>query len=220
VEKINVAIVDDNQEFLRSMMRYLGLSKDILVVGTATTKEEALKLPEIYNIDIMLMDINISENKCDGILAANQILTNYLQKPKIIMLTDHNNKDLVQRSFLAGAVYYVLKTDFKSLPNTIRHIYNNDFPVGSVLKDCSDLMKDKVLKSEFLLSDTEIVIYKLVENGNSQSKIVRELYISESTYKKHVNHILRKIKATSIKKAIDKYKEIFFTKELDKSFKD
>ena len=220
MEKISVAIVDDNQEFLRSMMRFLGLSKDISVVATATTKEEALKLSEIYNIDIMLMDINLSENKCDGILAANQILTNYLQKPKIIMLTDHNNNDLVQRSFLAGAVYFVLKTNFKSLPNTIRHIYNNDFPVGAVLKDYCDLMKNKILKSKFLLSDTEIVIYNLVEKGNAQSEIIRELYISESTYKKHVNHILRKIKATSIKKAIDKYKEIFFTKGLDKKVED
>lgn len=178
--KINVAIVNENQEFLTTMIRCLNRSENIFVVGTATTKGQALKLPEIYDVDIMLIDIGLGVNY-EGILVANQIVTSYFSKAKLIMLTNYNDEELVRKSFLAGAVYYVLKTDFKLLPDIIEHIYNNDFPMESIIKDYADLMKDKILKSNFLLSDAEIVIYKLTEKGENKTKIIEKLHISEST---------------------------------------
>jgi two-component system response regulator DevR len=216
VVQIKIAIVDDDQEFLKTITKYLSKSIDMLVISTATTKEQALKLPEIYDLDIMLMDINLTENKCDGILIANQILAKYLKKPKLIMLTNYNDKELIQNSFLAGAFYYVLKTSFKSLPDTIRNIHNNDSPINTIIQDYSNLVKDNILKSKFMLSDTEIVIYKLAEKGDSQSGILKKLYICESTYKKHVNNILKKIKATSIKRAVDIFQKTLFDKDIDK----
>jgi DNA-binding NarL/FixJ family response regulator len=205
VTKINVALIDGDQEFLKNMAMYLNRSEDILVAGTASTKEQALKLPEIYDIDIILTDIVLSGNNCEGIIVANQIHTNYLQEIKIIMLTAYNNKEFIQKAFLAGAVYYVLKTNFKVLPTIIRNIYNDNFPVETVIRDYADFMKNKLLKAKYMLSDTETLIYKLVEKGNTQSAIIEQLYISESTYKKHVNNILKKFNETRMKKAIERF---------------
>ncbi|WP_229535636.1 response regulator [Pelosinus baikalensis] len=208
--RINVAIIDTNQEFISRLTRYLDSSKDILVVSTVTKKSQALKLPEIYDIDIMLIDINLGEKGCEGISVANEIVTSYFQKPKLIMLTNYNDEELVRKSFIAGAVYYILKSNYKMLPVIIRQIHNNDFPIESVIRDYADLMKDKILKSKFLLSDSEIAIYKLAEKGGKKSKIIEDLYISESTYKKHVNSILKKIKsAKNIRQAVEKFKEYF-----------
>lgn len=207
MNRIKVALVDNNRLFLKSMSRYLNRSKDILVVGTATTKEEALKIPAVYDIDVALINIALSKDKCDGIFVANQILTNDLRNIKVIMITESKDKELIRKSFIAGAVFYVLKTDYRLLPDIIRKIYTNNFPVETVVKEYADFMKGEILKSKYLLSDTEILIYKLVEKGSVQSEIIERLYISESTYKKHVNSILKKLNETRLKRAIDKFNE-------------
>lgn len=91
--KIRVAIVEDDPDWLKAMIRFLNKTNDLLIIGTATNKEEAILLAKDWDVDVILMDINLSENKYDGIYAAIEI--GEVSSAKIIMLTSLNEEHLI-----------------------------------------------------------------------------------------------------------------------------
>ncbi|HEY9060739.1 MAG TPA: response regulator [Pseudobacteroides sp.] len=72
MSKIRVAIVEDDHSWINAMVSFLKKHEDIIVVGTA--KSEAASLAKSLDIDVLLMDINLNGNKCDGIYAVTEIL--------------------------------------------------------------------------------------------------------------------------------------------------
>ncbi|MDY5584214.1 MAG: response regulator [Arcanobacterium sp.] len=75
------------------------------VVGEGTNGEEAIKLAEELNPELIVMDVKMPGT--DGITAAEKILAK--QRCAIVMLTAFSQKDLVDRARDAGAMAYVIK---------------------------------------------------------------------------------------------------------------
>jgi hypothetical protein len=65
--KIKIILVEDDPSWQKIMADFLGECPDFEVVGTAGRKEEALEFALNISVDIVLMDINLTENKRDGI---------------------------------------------------------------------------------------------------------------------------------------------------------
>ena len=85
MNKIKVAIVEDDSVWLKALTSFLNFQEDIIVAEMATNKEDAVNMARTSLVDVIIMDINLNENKRDGILAAVEILESV--KVKIIMLT-------------------------------------------------------------------------------------------------------------------------------------
>lgn len=213
MNKIKVAIVEDDLGWLKAMTSFLNKENDILVAGTATNREDAVNLARTTLFDVIIMDINLNENKRDGILAAVEILQ--LANVKIIMLTSLKEDQIVLESFTAGAVNYISKEKYLEIPNAIRTAYNNDSPIEVLLNEFSKLKRDEQLKD---LTQSEKQVYDLLEKGYTKSRIESELYKTANTIKSQIKQILKKLGVTSSKEAVMKVK----TKGLldnDKSFK-
>src|SRR5450756_196526 len=83
---VNIAIVEDDPIWLSLMTDFLNQEEDFQVVATAVTKEEAIGLTRLnLNIHVMLMDINLTGNYCDGINASLHIRET--TDTKVVMLT-------------------------------------------------------------------------------------------------------------------------------------
>ena len=99
---IRVAIVEDDPVWLALMTDYLSREQDMKVVATADSKDSAMSLAEgPVIVDVVLMDINLSGNLCDGIVAALHFFEK--SSAKVIMLTVYNEKQLVTNAITAGA---------------------------------------------------------------------------------------------------------------------
>ena len=206
-----VCVLEDDPAWLKALTSFLNKQDDILVEGTATNREDAVNLARTSIFDVIIMDINLNENKRDGILAAVEILQSV--KVKIIMLTSLKDDEIITDSFTAGAVNYISKENYIEIPNAIRTAFHNDSPIEVLLNEFSKLKRDEQLKE---LSGSEKQVYDLLEKGYTKAGIESKLYKTANTVKSQVKHILRKLGVSNSKEAVLKVK----TKGLLKKDKD
>jgi NarL family two-component system response regulator LiaR len=201
VSKIKIIIVDDEVNWLKAMSQFLNKEEDMIVVGTASNKEEALRLVHKPGVDLMLMNINLTQNNLDGIHLAKEILN--FCNIKIIMLTCLEEEKVIIDSYTAGAVNFVAKTDYKEIPQVIRSAVHKTSPFEILLKEYLRLKEEEQLKT---LTPVEREIYDLLAKNYSRKKIADFLYKTESTIKKQIKSILKKLGASNREEAIKKVK--------------
>ena len=103
---IRVMTVDDH-EILRSGIRFSLLAFDDLeLVGEAHSGEEALRLCNEVQPDVVLMDMLMPE--MNGVDTTQAIRSQYPQV-QVLVLTSFHDRDLVRGAMQAGAVGYLIK---------------------------------------------------------------------------------------------------------------
>lgn len=206
MDKIQVMIVEDDPAWIKILNSFLSQEEDIFVKASANSKDEAVRLAAHIKIDVIIMDINLSENFKDGVVAALEIKE--FSNAKIIMLTSYNDDELIKASFEVGAVDYLLKEDYLDLPNTIRKAFNNRSSIQVILDDYARLKKDERLRE---LTTAEKEVFELMEQGLSQSQIAAKLSKTNNTLCTQVKNILKKLGAKNSKEAVKKikYKGLF-----------
>lgn len=198
-KKIKIIMVEDDPDWLKIMTGFLSGYPDLEVTRTAKRKDEALQLVKNVDADVVLMDINLSENKRDGIALALEILS--LTKLKVIMLTSLNEEELIIDSFAAGAVDYVSKDDYLEIPKVIRRIINKISPMDVLLKDYARLKKEEQLRE---LTKAERNVYELIAQGYSMAQIEDMMFKTHNTLRTQVKQILHKLKVKNRAEAVKK----------------
>jgi two-component system response regulator (stage 0 sporulation protein A) len=122
VEKIRVALADDNREFAELLKEYLSSQSDIEVIGVAYNGGEVIDLLKERVPDVLVLDIIMPHLDGLGVLEQVQEL-NIQPIPKIIMLTAFGHENITQRAVELGASYYILKPfDMEVLTHRIRQM--------------------------------------------------------------------------------------------------
>ncbi len=103
---IKVLIVDDITETRDHLSRLIGLEREIDVMGTAGSGEEAIAMALDLRPDIIVMDINMPG--MDGVAAA-EIISQRLPSSPIIMMSVHGEAEHLKRAMLAGAREFLVK---------------------------------------------------------------------------------------------------------------
>ncbi|WP_372638354.1 PAS domain S-box protein [Fodinibius sp.] len=117
-ERIKVLLVDDHQMVRKGLRKIIEDQDDVFVAGEAGDGEEAVSLSRETAPDIVLMDVNMP--KMDGIEATRRI-TSEMPGTRIIGLSLHDEKRVIEKMRSAGASAYLTKTEaFESLIVTIR----------------------------------------------------------------------------------------------------
>lgn len=200
---IRIFLVDDDPGWLKSLSLFLNSQPGFLVCGAASGREEAVELSKKLNFDVILMDINLSGNKYDGIYATLEICS--FKRTKVIMVTSLDEEKIVTNSFIAGAVNLIYKLDFDKIPDAIRAAVKNNTPFELLLKDYVKLNKEKNL-AILTLAEREIVSY--LEQGFTPSQLAAKLNKAEGTIKNQINSILKKLKVKNCKEVVEKVKKI------------
>lgn len=201
MNKIKVMIVEDDLDWIKALIDKLNYEEDMLVIATATNRKEAIKCAGNLDIDVILMDINLEGNKCDGIYAAAEI--RQLNHAKIIMLTVLDETEIIINSFTAGAINYVSKKHYKEIPSIIRTALDPSNPIELLIEEYNRLQEEEQLA---ILSPSEKEVFKLIEKGCTSTEIENELHKSKSTLKNQINTIFKKLGTNTRKEAIEKIK--------------
>lgn len=101
-----VLLADDHEMFLEGLKVLLDQVPGIELVGTARDGAAAVEQAEMFRPDVVLMDMTVP--RLNGIQAAQQIRAR-LPDTKILVLSMHNDKNLIVESLRTAACGYVLK---------------------------------------------------------------------------------------------------------------
>jgi len=195
---VNIAIVEDDPTWLSIMTAFLNQEADFHVVATAATKDEAIGLTKLnLNIHVMLMDINLTGNYCDGIDASLHIreTTNI----KVVMLTAYSEKELITDAFSAGASNYVSKENYKEIPAAIRNALLDNSPMDIILEEYRMMRESALMIS---LTPSEKMVLTLAKDGLTRTEIHERLFKTENTLKSQISSILKKLDVGNLNDAI------------------
>ena len=119
MEKIKVAIADDNKELVKTLESYLSSHPQIDVITTAPNGKVILSQLENDLPDVLLLDIIMPH--LDGLAVLEMLQANEkFSKIQVIMLTAFGQEDVMKQAVDLGASYFMLKPfEFDRLVNQI-----------------------------------------------------------------------------------------------------
>jgi DNA-binding NarL/FixJ family response regulator len=190
-------LVADDQSMVRAGFRMLLSREDGLeVVAEASNGLEAVDKAARFQPHVVLMDIRMPE--LDGLEATRRILAAD-SGARILILTTFDLDDYVYEALSAGASGFVLKDDPpEQLIAAIRTVAAGDALLSPavtkrVIKQFTRLPRATPPSGLGELTARELDVFRLIAAGYSNAEIAQELYISDTTVKTHVTHVLRKL---------------------------
>lgn len=109
MERLNVAIADDNDRILELLGEIISSDKDLALVGKANNGEEMYQIIKNKQPDIVLLDLIMP--KMDGLSVMDRVNADKTLKknPNFIIITAVGQERITEDAFKKGASYYILK---------------------------------------------------------------------------------------------------------------
>jgi two-component system, NarL family, response regulator LiaR len=197
---IRVMLVDDHNVVRSGLGAVLAASDGMELAGEAGDGEEAVRIVDRVNPDVILMDLLMP--KMDGVAATQAILK---AKPniKIIALTSFKEKEYVEGALKAGATGYLLKNvSADELVSAIRRATSGQPSLSPEAAQVLITKMNEPAKLGYDITDREQEILALMVEGLPNAEIAQRLIVSQSTVKFHVSNILSKLGVTSRTEAV------------------
>jgi DNA-binding NarL/FixJ family response regulator len=193
---IRVLVADDQSMVRAGFRMLLGGEPDIEVVAEAGNGLEAVDKVERFDPTVVLMDIRMPE--LDGLEATRRILAAN-PRARILILTTFDLDEYIYEALRAGASGFVLKDDPpEQLIAAIHTVAAGDALLSPtvtkrVIEQFTHIPRPTPQPGLDELTERERDILRLIAEGLSNSEIGERLYISETTVKTHVTHVLQKL---------------------------
>jgi len=201
---IRLMLVDDHRMLRQGLRRSLE-EEGFYVVGEASDGEEAVRLVPAAKPDVILMDVSMPD--MDGIEATRRIINNDPEQ-RIVLLTMHADKDLIDAAIKAGAVGYLTKdcsTD--EVIEAVKLAANGETALSpqlakSMLTEVRKIDEKAAREEDRLVTKREEEVLQLIADGCSTPEVAQKLYISQKTVKNHLASIYEKLNARDRTQAV------------------
>jgi DNA-binding NarL/FixJ family response regulator len=192
-----VVLVDDHTMLRQGLRRALE-AEGVKVVGEASDGEEGVRVALATKPDVVLMDVSMPGS--DGIDATRR-LVGADNRQRVVMLTMHVDRDIIDRAIKAGAVGYLTKdASISEVIEAIRLAANGDRPMSPRL--AAAMLNEVKKDAEALISAREEEVLQLVADGLGTTEIADKLFISQKTVKNHLASIYEKLNARDRTQAV------------------
>lgn len=190
-QPIRVLLVDDHTMVRRGLATFLKVHDDLALAGEAATGEEAVRQCARLLPDVVLMDLVLPG--MDGVEATRAIRAEF-PTVQVIALTSFNEEGMVQRALQAGAIGYLLKDiSADELAQAIRAARAGRGTLSPEVAQALIHASSQPAAPGHDLTTRERAVLGLMVQGLSNTEIADQLYVSPSTIKSHVSHILAKL---------------------------
>jgi DNA-binding NarL/FixJ family response regulator len=197
---IRVLVVDDQELVRAGFCVILETADGIQVAGEAANGAQAVAQAAALGPDVVLMDVRMPE--MDG-LEATRLITGGDRDagPRVVMLTTFDLDDYVYEALRAGASGFLLKDAPRhDLIAAVRRAAAGDALLApSVTRRLIEAFARRPPETApsparlASLTARERDILLRLARGRSNAEIAGELYVSETTVKTHVGHLLAKL---------------------------
>jgi DNA-binding NarL/FixJ family response regulator len=193
---IRVLVADDQSMVRAGFRMLLAGEQDIEVVAEASNGLEAIDKAGRFHPNVILMDIRMPE--LDGLEATRRILAAD-PAARVLVLTTFDLDEYVYEALRAGASGFVLKDDPpEQLLAAIRVVAAGEALLSPaitkrVITQFTRAPRPAPPPGIEELTERELDVFRLIARGLSNAEIGAELYISDTTVKTHITHILQKL---------------------------
>lgn len=198
MNEIKILLVDDHQVINDGLKALLDKQPGLRVSATASNGSEALELIKVLDFDIVLMDIDMPI--MNG-LDATVLIKKTKNSPKVIILSMHSEKGMVEELIANGVDGYLLKnTGKEELISAIKTVMSGNKYFDSDVT-LSLLNKNTVVPKinvDYDLTERELEILRLVADGFTNKEIGEKLFISHRTVDTHRTNLMRKLEVNNI----------------------
>ncbi len=197
---LTVLLVDDHTMLRQGLRRGLE-AEGVNIVGEAGDGEIGVRLALELRPDVVLMDVSMPN--VDGIEATRRLLKADARQ-KVIILTMHMDRSIIDSALRAGATGYLTKDcSVKEVVEAIQLATTGDTVLS---KNLASLMLSEAhnvdADDEPLISPREEEVLQLVVDGLGTSEIASRLFISQKTVKNHLASIYEKLDARDRTQAV------------------
>jgi DNA-binding NarL/FixJ family response regulator len=185
---IRILLVDDHPILRTGLLNLLERQSDLVVVGQASSGEEALQLVADSRPDVCLLDLSLPG--IDGFETLQRMLR-LKRTLQVIMLTSSDSAEVANLAMRYGASGFLSKNvEHRLLIKAIREVHAGQ----------TGIMQGVAVETKpaggTLLTPREMEVLRLMRRGLSNAQIGQAMAISERTVKGHVTFILEKLGAT------------------------
>jgi two-component system NarL family response regulator len=208
---LRILIVDDDAFFRRGIREILNEAEGIQVVGEALDGEQSLQLAHELSsrgLDLVLMDTELP--RLDGFAACARVVEECPGLPVVMLAATEAESELFA-ALRAGAVGYLTKSLAPDALVRVLHAFHRGESVPlsrtAALRVLAGFRERQATRAERAqvppgLTKREQEVFRLIARGSHDREIAQHLVVSESTFKKHVQNILRKLHARNRAQAI------------------
>lgn len=193
-------IVVDNHDIVRKGIRLLiNEQPEFVVSGEAGTKNEAILLIEQMQPDIVILDLDLGQERGQDLIAHIRINSPHT---RILIFTGVRDINAHREAVQAGAVglvhkdqpVYIVVEALKRV--SAGEAWINPVLIANVLNELSrapGVVTDPELQKIARLTDREREVIQLVCEGRQNRVIGESLFISETTVRHHLTSIFAKL---------------------------
>jgi len=191
---IRVFLLDDHEVVRRGIAAALEAEEDLVVVGEASTADEAVAGIREHLPDVAVLDVRLGEDGHNGIDVCRQITTEF-PDVHVLILTSFDSDRAIVDAGLAGAAGFILKQIRSTeLVEAIRGVaagrhYLDDAEVRLASRRLRDSEEGRLDD----LTAQERRIFDLIGEGYTNRQIAQEMYLAEKTVKNYVSNLLAKL---------------------------
>jgi DNA-binding NarL/FixJ family response regulator len=205
-KQIAVCLVEDDVRTRESLVELLRRSSSVHLVGSYATGEEAVRDVPAARPQVVLVDINLP-----GINGIECVIKLKMVMPEInvLMLTTHDDGDLIFESLRAGASGYLLKNRAHAgLVDAVEQVNAGGAPMSmQIARKVVRFFQQVPARHHDLgtLTAREQEILALLATGRFYKEIGDQLGISLSTVRGHLHKVYSKLHVQSRTEAVLKY---------------
>ena len=194
-----IVIIEDNDVVRDGFSLLISSLSEHEVIATYETCEAAIKNLDKDNPDLILMDLELPG--MTGI-EGTRLIKKVRPETEILIITVHDDNDLVFQALVAGATGYITKNaPYNRILDAINEVGKGGAPMSS---NIARMVVESFQRNQNSpLSPRETEVLELLSEGKSYSVIADELFIHKETVKSHIKNIYFKLQVNSKAAAIE-----------------
>jgi len=193
---VRLLIADDHGVLRAGLIALLNDEPGMEVVGEADDENSAVSLAVEKRPDVVLMDLSMPNT---GGIEATRRIKQLVPEARVLILTVHEDKSLMQEAIRSGAMGYILKRAVKSeLINAIQAVIRGELYLHPAMArllfaEQQPASPQTVRFIPEALTAREIEVLRLIAQGYTNSQAAEMLCISVRTVEYHRSNLTAKL---------------------------
>ena len=194
--KTRVVVADRNVITRVGIRSILERNPGVAVVAESTTYDGVLDAVDEHGPDVLIIDLDLGDDTPRGLRVCEEI-TERFPHTRIMVLCQTLNELVVVEALRRGVTGYLAKDEIKAdeLSKSVRAVQDGETVLGKGVGSIIARGLGSTRETAKHLSSREIDVIRLVAKGLSTKQIAKELFVSESTVKFHLQNASRKLDA-------------------------